>query len=132
MSRVKKIICKYNYSMFRRDIEKIINIIKQKNWKLKYVYGPPRGGCILAVLLSHHLDLKYLTTLNNVVNPEEVLLCDDVSDSGKTLLNIKNINKYKTLTLYIKPETLFIPNIWLHQVKQFCWIVYWWEKKYYR
>jgi hypoxanthine phosphoribosyltransferase len=118
--------------MFRRDIEKIINIIKQKNWKLKYVYGPPRGGCILAVLLSHHLDLKYLTTLNNVVNPEEVLLCDDVSDSGKTLLNIKNINKYKTLTLYIKPETLFIPNIWLHQVKQFCWIVYWWEKKYYR
>ena len=51
-------IFKYTYNMFDKDVKKLADRIKENKWDLKYVYGPPRGGCVIAVFLSHYLDLK--------------------------------------------------------------------------
>ena len=123
-------IHKYSYSVFLRDVESIIKEINKRGWRLHYVYGPPRGGCILAVFLSHKLNLKYLSTLKEKHIPGKTLLVDDVSDTGNTLKNIKNINKYKTVTIYVKPGTCFIPNIHIRDIPRKYWITYWWEKEY--
>lgn len=46
------------------------------------VYGPPRGGLIPAVYLSHQLGLPLLTTPQ-----QDMLWVDDIVDSGDTLEN---------------------------------------------
>lgn len=53
---------------------------------LNGVYGPPRGGVCLAVLFSHLLKIEYLS------EPREgCLICDDIADTGNTLLAYKDI-----------------------------------------
>lgn len=52
---------------------------------LNGVYGIPRGGVCLAVLFSHLLGIEYLT------GPREgCLVCDDIADTGNTLLHYRN------------------------------------------
>ena len=52
---------------------------------LNGVYGIPRGGCCIAVLFSHLLDIEYLT------EPRPgCLIVDDISDTGNTLLQYKD------------------------------------------
>jgi len=124
------VIHRYSFTTFKQDTEEICSIIKKNNWKLKYVYGPPRGGCILAVFLSHKLNLKYLSTLKQKHIPSKTLICDDVSDSGATLSNITNIQKYKTATLFVKIGTTFSPSIFIQSVPRNVWIQYFWEKDF--
>lgn len=128
--KAKKIIYKYSYSALMQDIEKIVKEIQRLNWKPLYVYGPPRGGCILAVILSHRLNLKYLTSLDEKHNMKRTIIVDDVSDTGVTLNTIEHINKYKTITLFLKPGTAHIPNIHIREIPRRYWIVYWWENDY--
>lgn len=53
---------------------------------LNGVYGIPRGGVCLAVLFSHLLKIEYLD------KPREgCLICDDIADTGQTLLQYKNL-----------------------------------------
>lgn len=123
-------IYKYSFTTFKCDIEKICEIIQENNWNLKYIYGPPRGGCIIAVFLSHKLNLKYLSSLNENHIPSKTLIVDDVSDTGNTLSQIPNIRKYKTATLFIKPGTVFSPLIFVQSVPRNVWIQYFWEKDF--
>jgi hypoxanthine phosphoribosyltransferase len=48
------------------------------------IYGIPRGGLILAVMLSHRLKLTLLDKCD-----ENCLLVDDISDKGDTLQKYK-------------------------------------------
>lgn len=50
------------------------------------VYGIPRGGVCIAVLFSHLLKIEYLA------EPREgCLICDDIADTGNTLLRYKDL-----------------------------------------
>jgi len=128
--RGRQNIYKYSFTTFKRDIEKICEIIIDNNWDLKYIYGPPRGGCIIAVFLSHKLNLKYLSNLNEKHIPSQTLIVDDVADTGKTLSEIPNIQKYKTATLFIKPGTFYSPSVFINAVPRYVWIHYFWEKDF--
>ena len=127
---MRKTKLKYSYSKFLEDVDKIVKRIQKENWNIKYVYGPPRGGCILAVFLSHRLGLKYLTRLSKNYKESEVLVVDDVADSGRTLLKIPNIRKYNIVTLFVKPSGMTVPTFYVRKVLQYQWIIYWWEKEY--
>lgn len=60
--------------------------MKEDGKMLNGVYGIPRGGVCLAVLFSHLLRIEYLD------HPREgCLICDDISDTGQTLLRFKDI-----------------------------------------
>lgn len=117
----------YSYTNFKQDIQQIAQEIHSTHPEIKYVYGLPRGGSIIAVVLSHILNLKYLTSLDEEHTPEKTIVVDDVSDSGLTLKSIHNINKYTTATLFIKEGTAFLPNIYTRITKRKIWIVYFWE-----
>ena len=73
---------------------------------LKEVYGIPRGGLVVAVSLSHKLNLPLTQAPGKV---EETLIVDDICDSGKTFKRYEN---YKTAVLVYHENKLTKPTFW--------------------
>jgi len=78
------------------------------------------------VRIYHDLILRELRN-------RKVLLVDDVSDSGNTLITAVNHvimprspSELRTATIHIKPWTSFIPNYYVDQTD--AWIIYPWER----
>jgi hypoxanthine phosphoribosyltransferase len=93
------------------------------------IYGLPRGGLIPAVLLSHKLGVKYVNEwplLKHLYHPDNVLIVDDICDSGKTL---KGYNNYPTATLHYKPSAVTKPTFYSDIAEEDVWIVYPWENE---
>ncbi|MEM4330894.1 MAG: GNAT family N-acetyltransferase [Candidatus Pacearchaeota archaeon] len=84
------------------EVEEGINFLvkKIKSPKLKFdgIYGVPRGGLIIAVCLSHSLNLPVL-----FYPTKNTFVVDDLSDNGFTLQRIKN---RKIATLYSADWTI--------------------------
>jgi len=65
--------------------------------KYKAVYGVPRGGLMVALYISHQLDIPIISNFlfDGVIEKEskytidEVLVVDDIIDTGKTVGKIK-------------------------------------------
>tara|TARA_Y100000310_G_scaffold257347_1_gene265386 strand:- start:114 stop:470 length:357 start_codon:yes stop_codon:yes gene_type:complete len=86
------------------------------------VYGVPRGGLPIATVLSHKLGLPLLLYPN-----KKSLICDDISDTGKTLQSHKN--KF-IATLHSTEWTTTKPDCFIEMKKKKTdWIVYPWEIK---
>lgn len=69
---------------------------------LKYVYGIPRGGLVIAVCLSHRLRIPLVPdeqALYGVCNNLNTLIVDDICDTGKTL---ELFNTFYTATLFVR------------------------------
>lgn len=75
----------YTWQEFDRDIEKIAEWARDKNFKS--IYGIPRGGLVVAVVLSHRLDLPINTNAEEI--DQKTLITDNISDSGGTLENFE-------------------------------------------
>lgn len=101
-------------------VEELAENIKKDKKQIKSISGVSRGGLIPAVMLSHKLDIPYVTRLT-----PNTLLVDDISDTGNTLS--KSIAVY-TATLHYKPTSKFKPTFYAKEVGQ-DWIVYPWEKR---
>ena len=84
------------------------------------VYGLPRGGCTLAVMLSHILGLPYLAYPKH-----GCLIVDDISDTGGTLKFYK-LQGYKTTTMYYHASTTAMPDFTMYE-KTNKWIHFPWE-----
>lgn len=120
--------------------------------KFDALIGVSRGGLALTRIMSDLLDIQnvmitrceYYTDLGRVkTHPEitqklqgnitgkNVLLLDDVADSGESLLEIKKYilsKKPKSLTiatLYVKPWTKFYPDFYVARTD--AWIIFPWE-----
>lgn len=95
--------------------------IELSNTALSGVYGIPRGGLILAVMLSHKLDIPLL------LSPcENCIVIDDIADTGKTLLHYKQQEKYYITTMFYHKQSSVVPDFWYKEKKD-NWIVYPWE-----
>ena len=94
----------------------------------KGVFGIPRGGSLLAVMLSHKLDIPYITEFWRV-GDGDIVVIDDIADTGKTFQFYKE-----------QPETKDAHYVTIHEHKQSIvkpdysviekvdkWIVYPWE-----
>jgi len=93
------------------------------------VYGLPRGGLIPAVLLSHKLGVKYVNEwplIKDLYHPDNVLIVDDICDSGKTL---KEYNNHPTATLHYKSSAVTKPTFYSDITEEDVWIVYPWENE---
>lgn len=86
------------------------------------VYGFPRGGLVLAVKLSHVLGLPLL-----MAPAKGCIVCDDISDSGETLLKYQKSADYVTATLLTRAGTAAIPAITGEYVPGHEWILFPWE-----
>jgi hypoxanthine phosphoribosyltransferase len=131
---------------------KIAKKINSSNFQPDLLVGVCRGGLVPLRLLSDLLDIKNVATIRvefysqikkhyktpkitqklqlNIKN-KKILVIDDVSDSGLSLLKVKKYlqsKKPKALkfaTLHIKENAKFIPDFYASKTS--CWIVYPWE-----
>jgi len=120
--------------------------------KYDAIVGVSRGGLALTRIMSDLLDVEdvmitrceYYTDLGKTrerpaitqkihgsLRNKDVLLLDDVSDSGKSLVAIKKYLQRKrprtltVATLYVKPWTVMIPDVYVGKTD--AWIVFPWE-----
>lgn len=115
-----------------RDINKIVSEVKE----VDYVVGIPRGGLIIAVMISHRLGIKHMTIdhlekleeFDLDIDKKRILIVDDISDSGQTLKRYKK-EGYTTATLDVRNSTVTVPDFYSNWIETADWIVYPWERK---
>jgi xanthine phosphoribosyltransferase len=60
---------------------------------------------------------------------DKVLIVDDISDTGNTLIAFKDVfPKAKTATIIYRHSSSVIPNYWGHSTKELDWFVFPWER----
>ena len=107
------------------------NVAKHyKDATISGVYGIPRGGIILASLLSYRLDVPML-----LAPSKNCIVIDDISDTGETLLHFDRNSSdngkkkgYHIVTMFYKKGSLVKPEFYMFE-KTNSWIVYPWEDK---
>ena len=117
----------YKWYQFDNDAKFFKHFIDRE---IKAIYGIPKGGLILAVKLSYILDVPLFLSLNEAnkkFKQNEILIVDDISDSGSTFHSIKQITNYKTASLFVKETTKFIPTYYCKTCTKDEWIVFCWE-----
>lgn len=111
------------------DVETFVNVfvdkMKMEGKKFTGVYGLPRGGLVLAVMVSHKLNIPML-----LAPADGCLIIDDIADSGKSLYhfteNDTQFNKYYLATMYYHKRSIVTPD-YTHFDKEDKWIVFPWE-----
>lgn len=115
-----------NYSLIdmRADIEKIATLVRDK---YVYVYGVPKGGIPFAFELANQLDIDVLDEIEGQEENKNVLVVDDIIDSGRTRQRFKD---FDFACLHIKDKSVLdtTKNVYFaNEVKTREWIHYWWE-----
>lgn len=120
-----------NCLMFEVLVEKLIEIIRPHKDMFDIVYGIPTGGLVPATYISKRLQLEQTCFLN--LEGQNILLVDDLTDTGKTMR--KYINMFETCkcittaVIYYKPHKLplpsFKPDFYVKETLD--WIVFPWE-----
>ena len=132
MGKVKKLYV--TWDQVEQDIDKIVKDLL-KHTEIDYVVGIPRGGLIIAVMISHRLGVKHMTIdhlekleeFDLGIDKKRILIVDDISDSGQTLKRFRK--DYTTATLDVRNTTIAIPQFYANWLENADWIVYPWERK---
>ena len=83
------------------------------------VYGIPRGGLVLATILSYRLRIPLLNAPS-----KGCLVVDDIADSGDTLLHY-DVKGYDIVTMCYKSTSKVKPMCYYKETTQ--WAVFPWE-----
>ena len=99
--------------------------------KFNGVYGIPRGGTLLAVMLSHKLNIPFYPLYFSTAKLEgnDFIVIDDIADTGKTLqgYKIKDENEQGYyVTIHEHKDSIVKPDYSVIY-KEDKWIVYPWE-----
>ncbi len=105
-----------------------------KNKKLRYISGIPRGGLIPAIMLSHKLGVTYIPfdeakkfgRHDLRIKNEEILLVDDICDSGVTMKDYAP--RFITATLCMRYISETIPEYYGEKIEDDRWLVFPWER----
>ncbi len=127
--------------------------VKASSFKPEVIVGVSRGGWPPARIMSDLLENDNLANMKVVfykdigvrnrkpvitqpvtsaVKGKKVLVVDDVSDSGHSLrvvsshLREKGARGVKFCTLYLKPQSVFVPDYYARQTRK--WIIFPWER----
>ena len=113
---------RYTWVQFDKDIEEIVRRLKRGRHVFKGVWGPARGGLPIAVCLSHALGIPLAKKPANT----DILIVDDIADTGKTLGRFA-CKGYFIATIFYHQNSIFTPDIWVRK-KTNKWIKFPWEK----
>ena len=113
---------KIGWKEYEQMVFQLSREIRRSKIEFDGIYGVPRGGLVLAVCLSHKLDLplKFKPTVNTLIS-------EDISDFGKTLLKYR---RHKIVCLYSSKWTMVKPT-WFIGMKRNKddWIRFPWENE---
>ena len=100
---------------------------KYQGLELGAVYGLPRGGLPIAVSLSHKLNLPLLMDYydRKIVTNKQILVVDDIADTGNTLKDFQNQHNV-ICTFHYHQQSIVKPDFYCEN-KCDKWIVYPWE-----
>ena len=118
-----------NWNDIDRAINRIVASINSSEVKINAVGGLPRGGLIPAVMLSHRLSIPFVSQAQIQTTIGNILIVDDICDSGKTLKRFKFEENIYTATLHWKQSAEYQPNYFWEIAYENEWIVYPWENK---
>ena len=117
---------KISWQKVEQDCKELVDDLVLVRENIKNVYGLPRGGLVIAVIISHLLNVVVITDKKLIT--EKTLVVDDISDTGETLEALLKGKKHIpiTATLWRDPETKFIPNYYVN-LKESNWLQFPWE-----
>ena len=118
-----------NWNDIDRAINRLVASIDSSKVKLDAIGGLPRGGLTPAVILSHRLSIPFISQANISNITGNILIVDDICDSGKTLSKFKFEENIYTATLHWKQSAEYQPNYFWEIAYENEWIVYPWENK---
>tara|TARA_B100000287_G_C20534948_1_gene742353 strand:- start:354 stop:743 length:390 start_codon:yes stop_codon:yes gene_type:complete len=121
MSQYEKI----SYEEVVKACDKIAEWVENSDIEFRGIWGPPRGGLVPGVILSHKTGLK----LFDEPRVRPLLVVDDIADTGKTLNSLSKTEDVYVATIHYHKQSLFEPDKWVHE-KKTNWIVYPWESEY--
>ena len=134
------------------SLNKIVAQIENSNWSPKVIISINRGGCVPGVFLSHRLNLKHKVidiqfrdsnrspdfkmVKKKIKRFDNILLVDDINDSGKTLKTIYDLsNAYSKIiynaTLIYNQESIIKTDFYGRMIKRSedkNWYVFPWEQ----
>ncbi|MFA5016495.1 MAG: phosphoribosyltransferase [Methylobacter sp.] len=137
------------YSLCRRLAQQL----RQENFRIDVIVAIARGGYIPGRLLSDMLGIHDLTAfkiehyqgaykqheayvkypLNADINGRNVLLLDDVCDSGDTFtVGVEHLghcgeaNELRTAAMHLKTVSSYIPDFYAETVSEWRWLIYPW------
>lgn len=140
--------------MFSDDINNLIHQIVSKADPIDYIVGIVRGGSVPAVCLSHQLyvpmrNVSWSTfhsdqmkehafdIAEDVYEGKNILLVDDIIDSGRTMTEL--INDWDCKREQIKIASLIyniaqpvVPDFYARTIDRNIdkdWVYFWWEKQ---
>lgn len=115
----------YTWKKLDVDCSEIAQWAKDK--KFKNIYGIPRGGLIIAVKLSHLLEIPVVLSAGDISS--STLVVDDIVDEGNTLSRFLDLLHCKVMTasLYLGPNPTIKPDFFLN--KKVGWVVFPWETR---
>lgn len=106
------------------DFERMVAVLidRLSEYRLTGVYGVPRGGLVLATVISHRMGIPLLGA-----PVKGCVVVDDISDTGRTLLPYEG--RYVTATLYYAKDTQVMPDVTVRK-KSVNWVVFPWEDEH--
>ena len=110
-------------------VERLAINITNSKIEIAAVGGLPRGGLIPAVMLSHKLTISFVSQANVTRVTGNILIVDDICDSGKTLKRFKFEDNVYTATLHYKTIAEYEPHFWWRLASENEWICYPWERE---
>jgi len=137
------------YSLCRQ----LVRQLRKANFRIDVIVAIARGGFVPGRLLSDMLGIHDLTSfkiehyqgaykqheafvkypLNADINKRNVLLLDDVCDSGDTftfgvehIRHCGKVNEMRTAALHLKTVSKFIPDFYVKEVSEWRWHIYPW------
>ena len=137
---------------FIDSLNKIVQQIENSNWSPNVIISINRGGCVPGIYLSHRLNLKHKVidiqfrdsnrspdfklVKQKIKRFDNILLVDDINDSGKTLKTIYNLSnayskKIYNATLIYNQESIIKTDFYGRMIKRSedkNWYVFPWEE----
>ena len=99
----------YSNEDLQKDLSEITRQIAVSGWKPDVVIGPGRGAFVMGVMLSHYYEVPFhgfewqtrdhemikestrLETILSKYSMQNILLVDDINDSGSTLIGMSGV-----------------------------------------
>jgi len=115
-----------SYSQYSVYINELFNMIKRSDiiQSIKAIYAIPRGGYPIGVHLSHNLNIPLVSNTEGL-RREELLIVDDIADTGITLEKLTGMC-IATATLFYKERSTIKPTFYVITTDK--WVVFPWER----